>query len=470
VAEIEVGAPLAGEAGQLWERLRRFSALPDWLRAAADRDVVGDALREHVPGLVKCDVERFLHEGDTWSAWYELTVEGAGKVMLTGTLLPPDERGAAVDVPAAPFGTPSWHCRLPDLGLDLHVEPPGKSLPVVARLVDPAQARTLLEDGIRADSIPDYRVAACAPRIVRDKPGRCTLLADVEYPADASDRGWPTLVVVKAHEGDEGANAWTGMRALWDSSLADGRVVTLAQPLAYLADLRVLVQGPVPQEADFKDLMRASLRSGTAEALAELDAYTTRTAQGLAALHHSGLVYGQTVAIADELAELRAVLADLAGPFGDLAAAGGAVLDRVEQLAAEHPAGPAVPSHRSFRPGQVLLDHGKVGFIDFDGLCMAEPALDVALFRASAKDLGVDKRTARADPEARLARVVQLERVCDRFLDDYAAAAPVSRVRVALWETLDLLTNYLRCWSKVKPERVGPTMLLLERQLAAAGL
>jgi hypothetical protein len=72
--------------------------------------------------------------------------------------------------------------------------------------------------------------------------------------------------------------------------------------------------------------------------------------------------------------------------------------------------------------------------------------------------------------QARLARLTELNTVCDMFLDEYARLAPISRQRVALWEALDLLTVVLRCWSKVKPHQLNNAVLLLESQLSASGL
>ena len=70
----------------------------------------------------------------------------------------------------------------------------------------------------------------------------------------------------------------------------------------------------------------------------------------------------------------------------------------------------------------------------------------------------------------RLARLTELNTICDIFLDEYAQLAPISRQRVALWEALDLLTVVLRCWSKVKPHQLSNAILLLESQLSASGL
>jgi hypothetical protein len=123
----------------------------------------------------------------------------------------------------------------------------------------------------------------------------------------------------------------------------------------------------------------------------------------------------------------------------------------------------------------VLLDRGQIGFIDFDGFCRAEPALDLALFCIDVKSLGLsgalpdededEESTSLADREACLARLAQLEELCETFLGTYQAHQAISRPRVWLWEALDLLTKLLHGWTKVKPDRLHLSMLLLERHL-----
>ena len=60
--------------------------------------------------------------------------------------------------------------------------------------------------------------------------------------------------------------------------------------------------------------------------------------------------------------------------------------------------------------------------------------------------------------------------LCDLFLDEYERTAPVSRERVALWETLYLLENVLNTWEKVRPEQLEGSMALLERHLRQSRL
>jgi aminoglycoside phosphotransferase (APT) family kinase protein len=267
------------------------------------------------------------------------------------------------------------------------------------------------------------------------------------------------------------------MRALWDSPLRTSGLVSIAEPLAYLSDLRLLVQGPVREEQTLEQLLVSALHAGTPEAMAELESYVRKTAVGLAALHRSGVTYGETVTWADELADVRKEIARLTVPMPDLADVVTTLLAHLEALDAAYPADPPLPAHGSFRPAQVLLHGAQIGFIDFDSFCRAEPAMDLAQFRATVTSAGLsgalsdededegEDGTALPDRAACLARLAQLEPICEAFLASYQAFDPVSRPRVALWETLYVLAKVLHGWTKVKPARIYLRMLLLERHL-----
>jgi len=129
-----------------------------------------------------------------------------------------------------------------------------------------------------------------------------------------------------------------------------------------------------------------------------------------------------------------------------------------------------VPSHRSFRPAQVLLHEGHIAFIDFDGFCEAEPAMDLARFRASIKQSVMRLGSDEERPEPSLHVLSELDGLCDLFLEEYARVAPVSRERVALWETLYLLESVLNCGLKLEPERLEGSMALLERHVRQSRL
>jgi hypothetical protein len=123
----------------------------------------------------------------------------------------------------------------------------------------------------------------------------------------------------------------------------------------------------------------------------------------------------------------------------------------------------------------VLIYKGQIGFIDFDGFCQAEPALDLALFLGKIRDIGLsaskdDEDDVPIDREVLLAWLAETEAICETFLAEYERHAPVSRQRIALWEALDLFTLVQHCWTKVKPVRLNINMLLLERHLHVSGL
>jgi hypothetical protein len=459
---------------------------PEWLGLPGRAEPVRAALERDIPefasgrlALQDLVVKRMrLKKGQSgWTGQYEATIARPGAepraVMLFGRLIPPGLPEPEQVAPRGEFGSPDWRCYLPELRLELQTQPEDPALPALPRLTDPSQARALLEQGIRACSpaYADISIQSCTIKHLRYKPGsRATVVYALEYAPEHADRKWPPIVVAKTYSGSKGQNAYDGMAALWASPLASGDVVTIAEPLAYLPELKVLVQGPIYEEQTLEDLLKSSVSDGTPEALGQLDEYMGKTAAGLAALHHSGVSYGETISWEDELAEVREVIARLAGMIPELADAAEPLLQHLEAVAAETPPDAALPAHRAFRPAQVLIHQGKIGFIDFDGFGQSEPALDLSRFLRKTRALGLD--AAKVDPNSPvgLARLEQMEAIGDAFLRAYEARVPISRRRIALWETLDLLTLVLYCWTKLEPERLKSTMVLLERHVHVSGL
>lgn len=474
------------QSSAVLEGLRKLMNPPEWLALPGRPDRVRAALERHVAEfaggeLTLCDLVikrlRLKRGQDGWTGQYEVTFEkprGGDRrvVMLHARIIPPGFDEPPATAAQAPFGDEGWRCYLPELRLALQTQPQDPALPALPILTDLEQARALLERGIRACSpaYHDIAIERCAIKAMRYKPGsRATIVYELGYAPEQAAGGWPRIVVAKTYSGSKGQNAYDGMRALWNSPLATGDVVTIAEPLAYLPDLKVLVQGPIAEEYTLEDLIKSSVRANTPEALAELQAAMRATANALAALHHAGVFYGETLSWDDELAEVREVIDRLAIPLPHLADAATPLLTLLEQHAASALPDPPLPSHRAFRPAQVLIAQGKVGFIDFDGFCQAEPALDLSRFLRKARALGLD--AAKADPRSddEVAWLARMEAIGEDFLAAYEAHGLVSRRRIALWETLDLLTLVLYCWTKIEPERLDAMMLLLERHLHVSG-
>src|SRR5439155_1653817 len=137
-------------------------------------------------------------------------------VPVWGSLIPPGLPEPDCAVHAAGLGSQGWRCYLPEMRLELRMEPPENGLPALPRLTDRETARELLEASIRAGApaYADLRIEACTPKVMRHKPGsRCTVLYRLEYPAGlGAGRPWPEIVVAKTHRGNEGQNAYRARR------------------------------------------------------------------------------------------------------------------------------------------------------------------------------------------------------------------------------------------------------------------
>ena len=473
------------------DSLRAFATLPRWLAAAMHGDEVADSLVRHVPDLAEgrlrllsCSPERLRAKGEEWVARYRLTVVAEGgeprDVVLVGVLSAPgrDDPASGQDRPGPaaqdlPFAQDGWSCVLPDLRLSLRREVSDEGLPALPMLVEPEETAALVQGVVRGAGYDGATVTSCDPVVVRYKPGsRCTVVVGVEY-ADGTTPAPPSPVVLKTHQGDKGQTAWAAMTALWDRQAAWRGSVELAEPLAYLPDERILAQGPLPEEMTLKELARTAFADGRPEGLERLRAELARTARALAVLHGSGAAYGRTATFEDEVEEVREVIGRLSLSVPELEAAAEPLLETLEEMARTHPADPIVPAHHDFRPAQVLLHEGTQGFIDFDGASMAEPALDLGRFRAKLRDIGISSLIYTGQPLSGAPlqdNLALLDELCEDFLAAYQQLAAVSRQRVLMWESCDLLTGLLHAWTKVRLVRVEPRLAVLLHQLRASGL
>jgi hypothetical protein len=464
------GGPL--NQGPVQQVLARLGDMPEWLRAAADGRRLGRALEARVPELATggwvltaCEPKLRLKGGDRWTAAYRLdVVDGLGaehSLRVVGEFESGrrSEREASI---TGELGRPGWRAELPALGLVLRAEPQDQGLPALADLVDPVRARMLLEESLD-QAVPGVRVEGCAPEVMRYKPGsRCTVRYRVQY---APGPAGPGTIVAKTYRGNKGENAYLGMAALRRAGIPE-TVVTLAEPLAYRPELKVLLQGPVDERQTLKELVMETVASGPS-GLSRLHEEVAKVADGLAAVHLSGVVHGGLVTWEHEWSDAVDVAGRVDRVAPEVAGAARPLLEALASLAREHSADPPGPAHRSFRPAQVLLADGRIAFIDFDGLCTAEPAMDVAMFRASLRDAGMRADGMRADPASIDAGQLVLDEVCDLFVERYRATNPISISRISLWESLYLLTAVLHCWTKVKPALLPRRMASLERLLAS---
>jgi len=474
----------------IWGGLQKLADLPDWMRAARDPDHLRAVLLQTIPEFIsgqlilhECDSSNIRYKGENWSGFYELTVSKPGEaetrtINLQGVLSAPTVNSNRQLLVEGSLGSEAWHAVIPALNLELWNKQPEAVLSALELLTDPEQSRQYLMHRIRNGS-PAYQnlqIQSCQPKIVRYKPGsRCTIVYHLDYPPEAdSDHAWPPLVVAKTYRKEKGLNAYESMRALWNSPLARGDVVKIAEPLAYDPELRVMIQGPIRQEKTLKDLTVTAVNVGTPEAFDELTDAMRRTARGLAEIHKLAIRLDKLYGWQNDEVQVRESIAELSISVPELGPAAYPLVERLSGLESASEPDPAVPSHGTFRPAQVLMYQDELGFIDFDSCCMAEPAKDLGLFlcaflragMATVKFDGIEVSAEPLDETARLARFQRLTMVSEEFLDEYERCyRPVNRQRVALFAALELFILILHAWTKAKVRELKDIMFVLEHFL-----
>lgn len=473
----------------LWRGFETLSRFPDWLADARNPELVSHSLSRLVPELISgskrlvgCSVGHIRYKNDYWTGLYKLMVARPGDtqhrtIPLQGAIYPPGVLQGGQAKVSGSLGEEGWQVDLPELNLVLKTQEPETILASLERLTDPEQSRQFLMESIRANSpaYRDLRIETCSPKVVRYKPGsRCTVVYHLKYPDGASgSENWPDLVVAKTYRGEKGKNAYDSMAALWNSPVRSHNVVTIAEPLAYNPEMKVLIQGPIREEQTLKLLVASALQAGSTEALGELRDFMAQTARGLAEIHQSRVGLGRDWGWQDEMAEVKDRIERLSVAIPGLEPAGQPLLDRLDQIAAATTPDPLVPSHGSFRPAQVLLYKGEIGFIDFDSFCQSEPSNDLALFLSTLYSIGLgasdleeeQEGPSALDASAREARFNLLCSIHDEFVEEYEKYAPVSRQRLALWETLEVVMFVLHGWVKIKVSEMDNIVYLLKKML-----
>jgi hypothetical protein len=194
---------------------------------------------------------------------------------------------------------------------------------------------------------------------------------------------------------------YTIMHALWLESNDGGASLGVPQPLGCIPDLAMLVYLPV--EGRFLN-----------EVIAENQAsrYLRRAGEWLAALHRSRLVLDRQFQHAAEAVNLQAWEALIAYKYPDSAAAAHAIAQRLQQWAGALSFATAVPIHKDFHYGHILVDAAgdDVKVIDFDEMRMGDPSFDLAHFCANLQLLVF----------RRICSLSQLATLQSTFLDAYA--------------------------------------------------
>ena len=428
----------------------------------------------YVPGLgCRLRYELEVADRDTGVTFEPLvnarvfSTPSAARGYLRERLMPLAER-ARVRPDLAPLG--EGVAVVENLSTVVSVFPIDGELPALVDASDPRRIAGILSEALPA--VAGRRPAIVDCRVSLGHYGRrhrCVLRYDVE--AAGTNDGRERLVVYgKVAADDRGAVSHQAISALREGMAAGdpARRFRIPASLGFHPELGLSLLTSVPGQPQVGRLLEARVRGGEPAAWAALtlEASIESCARVAAALHTSKIVLGRRRGPADELRELQRGIRAMGRISPDLAARLGAALEHAEdRLRATRPLAPCL-SHGDFSSGQLLFEGAECGLVDFDTICQAEPALDLAHFLAYLRLAVLRAQKAAVDTNA-----VASEQLCERFLAAYLDAADPElaeaslRERLGGYELVSLLRLALHSWQKLKIGRLADVMAVLEDRL-----
>ena len=195
---------------------------------------------------------------------------------------------------------------------------------------------------------------------------------------------------------------------------------------------------------------------------ADVDAMVSMAAFAAARIHTAPIRVGPTRTMAGELVKAASAVEAIRNDAPVLARWLTDALDGAADLGQAAPNQPVGPAHGDFTPSQLLVDQTRVGVLDFDGVCRADPALDLGRFLAYLR-VAAAKAGLSTGPTL-VADLVAAYRS--------AGGAGMSEATVEVYAQLSLILMAVHSWQRLKAGRVRLVcrMLAQHRVAGAAGV
>jgi ABC-type multidrug transport system fused ATPase/permease subunit len=351
-----------------------------------------------------------------------------------------------------------------ELRLVLHAFPLDPVLPGLVLATDPPALVEMLGP-LLTSSVPGLILQGCRAEVVRYGRGGCVLRYELAWRLRSSRRSLKQVMYGKVYGDDQGRLVGPAVTALRQHLLdASGTSLPFLVPRfqAYLPDLRLALLEAVPGSPLLPALIRtrAGMAVGPAVAGPTPEGAVVACARIAAALHRSSIPVGAPRTLAGEIDGVRAAVDGLAPMAPTLAASLHRHLGSIGDLALDPPE-PLGVAHGDFGPSQVLFDGPTTSLVDFDTVCISEPALDLGQFTGH---LAVAVRRAQDTAEV---SHDSGEDVGSAFLREYLRLAAgsdpdVLLARVAAYRTVALARLAVRSWCQLKPQRLRPTLDVLD--------
>jgi len=207
----------------------------------------------------------------------------------------------------------------------------------------------------------------------------------------------------KVYRDEKGEESYKVHQSLWDADTGKGERFLVPRPIAYLRDLRVLVQ-----EAAFGISFQQILITGPDP---EAVSAARKVARALAALHLSIIPTSRTHHVQDEIRVLEGRARTLKWCNPALTKEIDYVVRAVTSSFADVP---LRPSHLDLNTDHILFDRDRHTLLDFDSFALADPLLDVAHVLAQLRSMSFRFGVP----------IDRLRQVCDAFREEYFAHVP----------------------------------------------
>jgi aminoglycoside phosphotransferase (APT) family kinase protein len=313
----------------------------------------------------------------------------------------PRRRTSSMDALVAPaFGPPYF--TIPEWGVELWAFPNDPGLPGLAFLHD--DRRVLDAIGAQAARLGLSGAPSRPVRMrVKHVAGkRCGVLYRFDV-RSARGRARASSIYAKAYRRADGERAFRLMSRLWECAARRRGDFLLPRPHGFDRENGVVWQEAIPG----LPLAKAD-RGGSALAHA-----APEIGARLAGLHGASLRIPETMGFATQVAWLRRARRALDALYPDQTRWCAPVVDKLLAASRHLERGPSTVIHGSFKPSHVLdSDRGAV-FIDFDGVCLGDPAIDLGRFIAQVHKMTLG---GKLPPAA-------ADRVLAGFRDSYARTA-----------------------------------------------
>lgn len=213
-------------------------------------------------------------------------------------------------------------------------------------------------------TLPSVLAMPGQPKVLRYRPEKRCML---RFNSDSPD----AIQFAKVFADDRGAAIHAASLALWQAAQQGELEFAVARPIAWDAATRTLWQGAVPGQP-----LVAQLLAPTGPALAE------RMGRAAASITRSTLCPQQTTTGKQQLQRSTKYVDYLRAFFPALRPALDFLLMRLTALHEATGATTLRPIHGAPHAHQWLIDGTRLGLVDFDGLALGDPELDVATFMA----------------------------------------------------------------------------------------